>query len=1116
MAFNIVAGVNNAVYGSVSGSGSYEEGAEVTLEVTVNDGYRFVEWSDGNTDNPRIFNASEDLTLMATLEAIPEYAVTLSANNDNLGSTNGAGSYREGSVATISATPSSHCRFVKWDDDNTDNPRSITVNSAVTLEAIFETVNWYSISTSVNDATMGSVTGAGDYDEGETVTLTAVPNTDYRFVEWNDGNRDNPRTFTAAASGNYEATFAKITYANVTIGVNDSELGSISGATSSSLEVGSTITITATPATDCRFLYWETGGEEYSYDDTLVFEITEDVTITAVFEAITFYQVNLITSDTEYGTINIVSASETARGVANNIYPEDTIITVDAVPATGGKFLNWGDGDIRTRKTFNVNSNLTLRANFYPESGLILVAAHKIQKVWTTIKSFFSAPTGASKIGVPANNALGATTLADVVNSVGQVNGLAKLNASGKVAAADIDGTLANDTTGNAATATTASQLGTTTVGASDTPIYLNAGTATACGTSLAVDITGNAATATSATTATSCTGNAATASVASKVAYTQTTYNGNRPLAISYVEGITNTANFNNAVLFSNKVYFHPTNGTLTSTGTSGTSSVDGKAAFESALTSSTYKSAYNGGVIINSTAAKGFNMLTRMKSTNGKFMHGVYNADYQFYYVADTVTTNTVTKTCLTINENGTVSAPNGFVGNVTGNCSGSSGSCTGNAATATTAASCTGNAATATTASACSGNAATATTATNTNNAKLTHTVGNSEYPLVFGSSFVITDAQQALRIGTPSATANQCPLRVKAYCAAANTQGEAYLVLGNALATATANNSRGGLVMYGTGTAYNFIKMNTVSTNGKTIFLNTANTADITLTLPSATGTIALTSSNITGSSASCTGNAATATSATSATTATNANNLKVTHTGAAWRDVLGVATGFTSASNQAVYGHNSGAISFYVDANATSGDQRGILRLGNATANTTAAGHNGALWLYGTGTTYIDFRSNAAANKQVTIKTTGSTAREYTLPDKAGTFAMTSDIPTVITPGDYITETWWAPNYSTTTSNSNTDNSKSTFWYIKFNSGLLIQGCRGFGTSTGSSSLTWKIAFTKAPYLYAGVNTRKTTSGGDSWDYIYSMSTTGMTVLHEAGNGFYVIAIGQWK
>ena len=549
-------------------------------------------------------------------------------------------------------------------------------------------------------------------------------------------------------------------------------------------------------------------------------------------------------------------------------------------------------------------------------------------------------------------------------------------------------------------------------------------------------------------------------------------------------------------------------------------------------------------------------------------------------------------------------------------------------------------TGNAATATTAT----SATSATDATNSTYSKLTHTVGNSEYPLVFGSSFVITDAQQALRIGTPSATAANCPLRVKAYCAAANTQGEAYLVLGNNLATATANNARGGLVMYGVGTAYNFIKMNTVNTNGKTIFLNTANTADITLTLPSATGTIALTSSNITGSSASCTGNAATATTASAcsgnAASATYATNIRVAKSSADSWYYLPFITGATADTNyQPKYhpglrvdcydgtttangysfiqlgtstafgtaGNAYGRIYFYKKATSTyktpkrviltapdvaaatdsdvtvtlpnatgtlaltssnitgssasctgnaasstyatnirvtstknnnyyyavgtSGNAASTnygpavfpnikirddtdstsevysrLLLGNSTAKGTSGGKTGCLTLYGNNAKLCNLLGPEGASADCSVR----------LPKTGGTLALTSDIPSVITPGDYIVETWWGPNYSTTTSNSNTDDSKSTFWYIKFNSGLLIQGCRGFSTSTGSTSVTWKIAFTKAPYLYAGVNTRKTTSGGDSWDYIYSMSTTAATFLHEAGNGFYCIAVGQWK
>ena len=55
--------------GSVTGGGVYRNGASVKLEATPNEGYHFVKWSNGITDNPYVFTAERDLSLNAEFDA---------------------------------------------------------------------------------------------------------------------------------------------------------------------------------------------------------------------------------------------------------------------------------------------------------------------------------------------------------------------------------------------------------------------------------------------------------------------------------------------------------------------------------------------------------------------------------------------------------------------------------------------------------------------------------------------------------------------------------------------------------------------------------------------------------------------------------------------------------------------------------------------------------------------------------------------------------------------------------------------------------------------------------------------------------------------------------------
>ena len=123
--------------GTVEGAGAYEENAEATLTVTPAEGYKFVKWSDGVTDNPRTVVVVSDTTFTAEFE-IKEYTLTTEAEN---GTVEGAGTYKHGDEATLTATPIVGYIFTKWSDGVTDNPRTVVVVSDTTLTAEFEIDN---------------------------------------------------------------------------------------------------------------------------------------------------------------------------------------------------------------------------------------------------------------------------------------------------------------------------------------------------------------------------------------------------------------------------------------------------------------------------------------------------------------------------------------------------------------------------------------------------------------------------------------------------------------------------------------------------------------------------------------------------------------------------------------------------------------------------------------------------------------------------------------------------------------------------------------------------------------------------------------------------------------
>ena len=107
-----------------------------TFTATADEGYHFVQWNDGDTNNPRIVPIVSDTTLTATF-AINQYTVTAIPNDPEMGNITGGGIIAHGNSRTLTATANSSYHFDHWSDNITENPRPLTVTCDTTVTAFF-------------------------------------------------------------------------------------------------------------------------------------------------------------------------------------------------------------------------------------------------------------------------------------------------------------------------------------------------------------------------------------------------------------------------------------------------------------------------------------------------------------------------------------------------------------------------------------------------------------------------------------------------------------------------------------------------------------------------------------------------------------------------------------------------------------------------------------------------------------------------------------------------------------------------------------------------------------------------------------------------------------------
>ena len=109
--------------------------------------------------------------------------------------------------SVLTAMPNYGYHFVQWNDGNTDNPRTIKLTQDTTFEAFYK---HNPIITYICDLIEGTIKGDTITPTGvveDSITFEAVPNYGYHFVQWNDGNTDNPRTIYLTKDSTFTAEF---------------------------------------------------------------------------------------------------------------------------------------------------------------------------------------------------------------------------------------------------------------------------------------------------------------------------------------------------------------------------------------------------------------------------------------------------------------------------------------------------------------------------------------------------------------------------------------------------------------------------------------------------------------------------------------------------------------------------------------------------------------------------------------------------------------------------------------------------------------------------------------------------------------------------------------------
>jgi uncharacterized repeat protein (TIGR02543 family) len=166
-------------------------------------------------------------------------------------------------------------------------------------------------------------------------------------------------------SGVFNGTVADVATYTLTTAVSNDAAGSVSVyPVSDEYEEGTTVKLTATENFGYDFVNWTDGDNNIlSTDPVFNHTMNDDVTITANFEAVQTYELNLTVDGTNDYMVTINPAPTVVNN--KNMYEAGTTVTLTANQYDGlVTFNGWSDNDTNSEKVITMDADKTITANY--------------------------------------------------------------------------------------------------------------------------------------------------------------------------------------------------------------------------------------------------------------------------------------------------------------------------------------------------------------------------------------------------------------------------------------------------------------------------------------------------------------------------------------------------------------------------------------------------------------------------------------------------------------------------------------------------------------------------------------------------------------------------------